>query len=116
MIENENINLCNIRKCNNCIKKLDGSCAGCSLCDVAFCSCSKEKLSRCLVRCPKKLGIFHNIKIVKDDRNLLENDYYKILISKIPLDIEIIISGISSVQRVREIKKISENRKVIIIY
>ncbi len=41
---------------------------------------------------------------------------YKILISKISLDIEIIIAGISSVERVKEIKKISGDRKVSIMH
>ena len=68
--------ICNIRKCESCIKKLDRSCAGCSFCDVAFCRCSKEKLNRCLVRCPRKLGTFNNIKLIKDDNILLENSFY----------------------------------------
>lgn len=41
---------------------------------------------------------------------------YKILISIIPSDIEIIIAGISSVERVVEIKKISGNRKISIMH
>ena len=41
---------------------------------------------------------------------------YKILISRIPKDIEIIIAGISSIQRVVEIKKISEDRKISIMH
>ena len=72
------INICNIRKCNKCIKKIDGSCNGCSFCDVAFCKCSKENLNRCLVRCPRKLGTFNNIKIIKDDNILLENAFYNL--------------------------------------
>lgn len=72
------INICNIRKCSKCIKKIDGSCNGCSLCDVAFCRCNEEKLNRCLVRCPRKLGTFNNIKIIKDDNILLENNFYNL--------------------------------------
>lgn len=72
------INICSIRKCSKCVKKTDGSCNGCSLCDVAFCRCNKEKLSRCLVRCPRKLGTFHNIEIVKDTNILLANSHYKL--------------------------------------
>lgn len=72
------INICNIRKCNKCIKKIDGSCNGCSFCDVAFCKCSKENLNRCLVRCPRKLVTFNNIKIIKDDNILLENAFYNL--------------------------------------
>lgn len=41
---------------------------------------------------------------------------YKILISRIPKNIEIIIAGISSVERVREIKRINENRKISIMH
>ena len=41
---------------------------------------------------------------------------YKILISIISPDIEIIIAGISSVKRFVEIKKISGNRKISIIH
>ena len=41
---------------------------------------------------------------------------YKILISRIPKDIEIIIAGISSIQRVVEIKKISEDRRISIMH
>ena len=41
---------------------------------------------------------------------------YKILISRIPSDIEIIIAGISSIDRVVEIKKISKNRKTFIMH
>lgn len=70
------INICNIRDCNKCNKKLDGSCAGCSLCDVAFCKCGKETLNRCLVRCPKKLGTFNSIKNIKVTHILSENDSY----------------------------------------
>ena len=78
MTEEIEKNLCGIRNCNKCIKKLDGSCSGCSLCDVAFCRCSREKLNRCLVRCPRKLGIFNNIKIIKEDNILLENSFYEL--------------------------------------
>jgi len=41
---------------------------------------------------------------------------YKILISRISKDIEIIIAGISSIQRVVEIKKLSEDRKISIMH
>lgn len=41
---------------------------------------------------------------------------YKILISRIPKNIEIIIAGISSVERIREIKIISGNRKISIMH
>ena len=70
------INICNIRDCNKCNKKLDGSCSGCSLCDVSFCKCGKENLNRCLVRCPKKLGTFDSIKNIKVTHILEENDTY----------------------------------------
>lgn len=67
------INICSIRKCNDCIKKLDGSCSGCSFCDVALCKCSKEKINRCLVRCPRKLGTIRSIKELESNDILLEN-------------------------------------------
>lgn len=70
------INICNIRDCNKCNKKLDGSCSGCSLCDVSFCKCGKENLNRCLVRCPNKLGTFDSIKNIKVTHILEENDTY----------------------------------------
>lgn len=73
------ISLCKIRNCNTCSKKIDGSCKGCSLCDVSLCKCSKEKLKRCLVRCPRKLGTFNIIKEIKDDRVLLPNSFYDYL-------------------------------------
>ena len=41
---------------------------------------------------------------------------YKILLSRIPSDIEIIIAGISSIDRVVEIKKISKNRNISIMH
>ena len=41
---------------------------------------------------------------------------YKILISRISKDIEIIIAGISSIQRVVEIKKISKDRRISIMH
>ena len=41
---------------------------------------------------------------------------YKILISRISSDIEIVIAGISSIKRFVEIKKISGNRKISIIH
>lgn len=69
-------NICNIRKCSSCIKKLDRTCSGCSLCDVTFCRCSKEKLSRCLVRCPRKIGTFNQLKLIKEHSILLENSFY----------------------------------------
>lgn len=72
-MKNKNLNICGIRNCNNCNKKIDGSCAGCSLCDVSFCKCNKEKLSRCLVRCPRKLGTFSSIEKIKDESILLSN-------------------------------------------
>nr|WP_275541951.1 DUF4417 domain-containing protein [Clostridium perfringens] len=37
---------------------------------------------------------------------------FKILNFKIPLDVEIVVAGISSIQRVEEILKISKNRKI----
>ena len=58
------------------LKKIDGSCKGCPLCDVSLCKCSKEKLKRCLVRCPRKLGTFNIIKGIKDDKVLLPNSFY----------------------------------------
>ena len=70
------ISLCKIRNCNTCSKKIDGSCKGCSLCDVSLCKCSKENLKRCLVRCPRKLGTFNIIKGIKDDKVLLPNSFY----------------------------------------
>lgn len=70
------INICNIRDCNKCNKKLDSSCSGCSLCDVAFCKCGKEALSRCLVRCPKKLGTFKGIEDIKVMNVLKDNNTY----------------------------------------
>ena len=70
------INICDIRDCNKCNKKLDGSCSGCSLCDVAFCKCGKETLNRCLVRCPQKLGTFKSIEDIKVTHILEENDTY----------------------------------------
>lgn len=72
-MKNKNFNICGIRKCESCNKKLDGSCAGCSLCDVSFCKCNKEKLTRCLVRCPRKLGTFSSIEKIKDESILLSN-------------------------------------------
>lgn len=41
---------------------------------------------------------------------------YKILISRINSEVEIIIAGISSIERVREIKKLSGNRKIYIMH
>lgn len=70
------VSLCKIRNCNTCSKMLDDSCKGCSMWDVVLCKCSKEKLKRCLVRCPRKLGTFKIIKEIKDDRPLLENSFY----------------------------------------
>ena len=70
------INICNIRDCKKCNKKLDGSCSGCSLCDVSFCKCGKETLNRCLVRCPQKLGTFKSIEDIKVTHILEENDTY----------------------------------------
>lgn len=78
------INICNIRDCNKCNKKLDGSCSGCSFCDVAFCKCGKETLKRCLVRCPKKLGVFKSIESVKVTHKLENNEHYN-LPSYIPI-------------------------------
>ena len=37
---------------------------------------------------------------------------FKILNFKIPLDVEIVVAGISSVQRIEEILKISKSRKI----
>lgn len=70
------INICNIRDCKKCNEKLDGSCSGCSLCDVSFCKCGKETLNRCLVRCPQKLGTFKSIEDIKVTHILEENDTY----------------------------------------
>ena len=41
---------------------------------------------------------------------------YKILISRIPSDVEIIVAGISSIERAAEIRRISENRKISIMH
>lgn len=71
-------NLCNIRDCKKCNKNLDGSCSGCSLCDVAFCECSKDKLNRCLVRCPRKLGAFREIEEIKVIDKLKDNGRYNL--------------------------------------
>lgn len=70
------IRIWNIRDCNKCNKKLDSSCSGCSLCDVAFCKCEKETLSRCLVRYPKKLETFKGIEDIKVMHVLKENNTY----------------------------------------
>lgn len=72
------INICSIRKCSSCSKNLDGSCSGCSLCDVALCKCGHEKIKRCLVRCPRKLGTFRSIKELESNDVLLENSNYKL--------------------------------------
>lgn len=72
------INICSIRKCSSCSKNLDGSCSGCSLCDVALCKCGQEKIKRCLVRCPRKLGTFRSIKELESNEVLLENSKYKL--------------------------------------
>lgn len=74
----KDLSLCGIRKCSRCSKNLDGSCSGCSLCDVALCKCGQEKLKRCLVRCPRKLGTFRSIKELENSEVLLENSNYKL--------------------------------------
>lgn len=78
MLNKKVISLCGIRNCNSCSKKLDGSCGGCSFCDISLCKCSKEKLSRCLVRCPRKLRTFYQIDELKSDDVLLENKKYNL--------------------------------------
>lgn len=78
MMDGKYINICNIRDCNKCNKILDGSCSGCSLCDVAFCKCNKDVLTRCLVRCPKKLGTFKAIEDIKAGDKLKSNEYYNL--------------------------------------
>lgn len=77
-MDEKSISICSIRKCSRCSKNLDGSCRGCSLCDVALCKCGQEKIKRCLVRCPKKLGTFRGIKELESNDILLENSDYKL--------------------------------------
>lgn len=53
--------------------KSNGSCRGCSMCDIKFCNCNSEKKKRCLVICPGKFGSFALVSSMINTEKLLEN-------------------------------------------
>lgn len=59
-------------------------CGGCSMCEIGFCNCDKNK---CKVMCPNKFGIFHLVNKSVDNKILLENYKFDIE-SYIPITLD----------------------------
>lgn len=64
------------KSCDKCINKKQGLCIGCSMCEINFCNCSKDKKNRCFVRCPRKFGsniIIQDLVKKNQNKNIMSN-------------------------------------------